>query len=184
MNTNDSPHKDVVNAMALIKSGISAKQAAEQLGLTHKSLLKQLKKCGFCMRDYDRRRKEPKISDEEIQRLFEEGGGIRRLIQETGLNRTTLYKRLHDLGCVQRKPSINKGLVHDLLEDGYTLSEIAAELTKTTGEAVRMDTLRSIVHRLGMKTSDFKSAQRKRQVQLAKERNPILQPAFNIFNAK
>lgn len=174
MDTDGTPSSGIVNAIALIESGMSAKEAAEKIGVTHKALLKHLKKCGFCLRDYDRRRKEPRISDEEIQRIFKEGGGIRRLIEETGLNRTTLYKRLHDLGCVQRKPSIDKSLVHDLLVEGYTLTEIAQEVENRTGAEVRMDTLRSIVHRLGVKASDFKSAQRRRQVQLAKERTPIL----------
>ena len=69
----------------------------------------------------------------------------------------------HCKGCL----NCYKNLPCSIKDD---MAEVAEIIERETGETVMLNSIRSILHRLGMKSSDHKNARRKRLIMQAREK--------------
>lgn len=157
-------------AIEIIQSGKTVKIAAESVGMVYKTLLNKLRQQGFDLGDSDARKKPVAISDGELCRLYKEGTSVDQIVRITKLSRAAVYYRLHKAGCIEEKPNIDKNDVYALLREGYCVADISRLLTQKLGIPVPANSIRSVIHRLGLKASDFKAEQRRRKIQENRER--------------
>lgn len=158
-------------AIELISNGLTVKQAAEQIGAVYKTLLNNLRRAGFNLNDCDARRKKTEMTDAEIAHLYStKAADIAQIMSMTGLSRAAVYYKLQKQNAVPKRTKIDKTLVYDLLVSGYAVSEIARKLS--TDESISTSSIRSVIHRMNIKTADFKRARNQRR--LEENRNRLM----------
>ena len=107
----------------LIESGLTQTQIGEKIGCARASVSKLMKIHGL-----SGRRRVSNIPKEELMELIDCDSSIIQIAKEIGCTNNTLHVALKKHGLVKKKVGIDLDKLRELVNDGYSIKEIADSL--------------------------------------------------------